>query len=124
MPRQRLPNCRPAFTFEVEFEGLKYTCTAGKFPEGRVSQAAALAASIRPTSRPDTDNHVKAALDAINGIVVTDDCLVVELAAEKRYARLPQLRIVVTPLPATAARAKKNVPIGDGAALDLLELAW
>jgi hypothetical protein len=66
---------------------------------------------------------VKAALDAINGIVVTDDCLVVELAAEKRYARVPQLRIVVTPLPATAAQAKKNVPIGDGAALDLLELA-
>jgi|SRR6516165_1421141 hypothetical protein len=38
MPRQRLPNRRPAFTFEVEFEGLKYTCTAGKFPDGRVSE--------------------------------------------------------------------------------------
>jgi Holliday junction resolvase RusA-like endonuclease len=85
-------------------------------------QTAALAGDIRPTSRPDTDNYVKAALDAINGIVVADDCLVVELAAEKRYARVSQLRIVVTPLPAAAAQTKSNAPTGgDSAASDLLE---
>jgi Holliday junction resolvase RusA-like endonuclease len=69
-------------------------------------QAAALRGEIRPTSRPDTDNYIKAALDAINAIVVIDDSLVVELAAEKRYARVPQLTITTTPLPATAANGR------------------
>jgi Holliday junction resolvase RusA-like endonuclease len=66
-------------------------------------QAAALAGYIRPTSRPDTDNYVKAALDAINGIAITDDSLVVELAAWKRYLRVPKLTITVTPPPSAAA---------------------
>jgi len=51
---------------------------------------AAFAGQIRPTSRPDTDNYVKAALDVINGIAITDDSLVVELAVEKRYTRVPK----------------------------------
>jgi Holliday junction resolvase RusA-like endonuclease len=85
-------------------------------------QAAALAGYIRPTTRPDVDNFVKSAMDAICGIVVADDCLVVELDAEKRYARVPQLRIVITPLPAAAAQAKNNA-CGDSAASDLLERA-
>ena len=67
---------------------------------------AALAGNIRPTSRPDTDNFIKSGLDAINGIVVTDDSLVVELVATKRYARIPQLVITVTSLPAMAANGK------------------
>jgi Holliday junction resolvase RusA-like endonuclease len=56
---------------------------------------------IRPTSRPDTDNYCKAALDAINAIVV-------ELVATKRYARVPQLTIMVTPLPALTAQGKQQ----------------
>jgi Holliday junction resolvase RusA-like endonuclease len=74
---------------------------------------AALRGEIRPTSRPDTDNYCKSAMDAINGIVVADDCLVVELFAEKRYARVPQLMVVVLPLPGTmAAQPRKNPPTG------------
>jgi Holliday junction resolvase RusA-like endonuclease len=69
----------------------------------RKRQAAALAGYIRPTSRPDTDNYVKAAFDAINGIAITDDSLFVELAAEKRYSRVPKLTITVTPPPSAAA---------------------
>jgi hypothetical protein len=38
MTRQRLPNRRAALTFDVEDKGLKYTVTAGKFPDGRVSE--------------------------------------------------------------------------------------
>jgi Holliday junction resolvase RusA-like endonuclease len=64
---------------------------------------AALAGQTQPTSRPDTDKYVKATLDAINGIAITDDSLVVELAAEKRYARVLQLRIGVMPLPSATA---------------------
>jgi Holliday junction resolvase RusA-like endonuclease len=54
---------------------------------------AALRGDIRPTSRPDTDNYVKAALDALNAIVVADDSLVVDLVAIKRYAPVPALTI-------------------------------
>ena len=69
-------------------------------------QAAALRGDIRPTTRPDTDNYVKSALDAINAIVVTDDRLVIELIATKRYADIAQLVITVTPLSAVTAQGK------------------
>jgi Holliday junction resolvase RusA-like endonuclease len=67
---------------------------------------AALLGNIRPTTRPDADNYVKAALDAINAIAIADDSLVVELVATKRYARVPQLVITVTPLPASPAQGR------------------
>jgi hypothetical protein len=38
MARTRLPNRRPALTFDFEQAGLKYTCTFGRFPDGRVSE--------------------------------------------------------------------------------------
>ena len=65
---------------------------------------AALRGDVRPTSRPDTDNYIKAALDTINAIVVTDDSLVVDLIAIKRYAPVPALTITITPLPALTAQ--------------------
>jgi Holliday junction resolvase RusA-like endonuclease len=71
-------------------------------------QDAALRGKIRPTSRPDADNYVKSAMDAINAIAVTDDSLVVELVAEKRYARVPKLSIVITPLAASAANGRAS----------------
>jgi Holliday junction resolvase RusA-like endonuclease len=71
-------------------------------------QDAALRGDIRPTTRPDTDNYAKTALDAINAIVVADDSLVVELVAMKRYALVPQLEITITPLPAVAANARNT----------------
>jgi Holliday junction resolvase RusA-like endonuclease len=39
----------------------------------------AIAGLIQPTSRPDLDNYVKSALDAINTIVIADDCQITEL---------------------------------------------
>src|SRR6516164_7279552 len=60
---------------------------------------AALRGDTRPTTRPDADNYIKSALDSINEIAVTDDSLVVELVAVKRYA-VPQLTITIAPLPA------------------------
>jgi len=67
---------------------------------------AALRGEIRPTSRPDTDNYVKAALDAVNAIVVADDSLVVDLIVAKKYAAIPQLVITITPLPALTAQGR------------------
>ena len=69
-------------------------------------QDAALHGEIRPTTRPDTDNYVKSALDAINAIVVVDDSLVVELVATKQYARIAKLSIAITPLAAFTAQGR------------------
>ena len=40
---------------------------------------------IKPTVKPDIDNVVKAALDAMNGVVYADDKQVFEVIVSKRY---------------------------------------
>ena len=37
-PRARLPNRRPAETFELTFAGLRYTATVGRFADGRIGE--------------------------------------------------------------------------------------
>lgn len=54
----------------------------------------ARAGLLRPTTKPDLDNTIKI-LDALNGVVWTDDALVVRLVAEKAYSDRPRLEIVV-----------------------------
>jgi Holliday junction resolvase RusA-like endonuclease len=68
---------------------------------------AALRGDIRPTTRPDCDNYVKAGLDCINNIVISDDSLVVDLVVAKKYALTSQLTIVITPLPALTAQVRQ-----------------
>ena len=53
---------------------------------------------ITPTTRPDADNHLKAALDACNGIVFGDDKQVIDARIVKAYGRAPRLEIRVVPL--------------------------
>jgi hypothetical protein len=36
--RNRLPNRRPAESFELEVAGLRYTATVGRFPDGTVGE--------------------------------------------------------------------------------------
>jgi hypothetical protein len=36
--RNRLPNRRPAESFEIEVEGLRYTATVGRFPDGTIGE--------------------------------------------------------------------------------------
>jgi hypothetical protein len=36
--RERLPNRRPAETFELEVGGLHYTCSVGRFENGSISE--------------------------------------------------------------------------------------
>ena len=62
--------------------------------------AAAIVGSICPTSRPDIDNYLKSAMDAINGIVVADDSLIVKVAVEKKFGVDPKLVLLVTPIDA------------------------
>jgi hypothetical protein len=36
--RNRLPNRRPAESFELRVEGLRYTATVGRFPDGTIGE--------------------------------------------------------------------------------------
>jgi Holliday junction resolvase RusA-like endonuclease len=62
--------------------------------------AAAIVGEIRPTGRPDIDNFLKSGMDAINGIVVADDSLIVKVTAEKKFGVDPKLVLLITPLSA------------------------
>lgn len=56
---------------------------------------AAINGSIRPTTKPDTDNYVKGVLDALNGTVLKDDSVVCEIEAVKLYSDRPRIEIVL-----------------------------
>ena len=38
MSRERLPNRRAAESFELQANGLRFTCTVGRFPDGRLAE--------------------------------------------------------------------------------------
>ena len=50
---------------------------------------------IRPTTKPDIDNIVKAFCDALNGIAWKDDSMVTNIGANKRYAEIPRCEVRV-----------------------------
>jgi Holliday junction resolvase RusA-like endonuclease len=56
---------------------------------------------IYPGKKPDIDKLVRGCLDALTGVVLKDDALVVTVAASKRYAepgQQPGVAVTVTPL--------------------------
>lgn len=59
-------------------------------------RAAALAAGIIPTTKPDADNVLKAVLDGCNGIVFRDDAQCADVYMRKRYAETPGVRVRVS----------------------------
>jgi len=67
-------------------------------------QRAALADQVFPTTKPDTDNVIKAVFDACNGVVWRDDVQAVDLELRKRYRETPGVWIEVVPI-ATSAEA-------------------
>ncbi|MGE0714825.1 MAG: RusA family crossover junction endodeoxyribonuclease [Alphaproteobacteria bacterium] len=58
-------------------------------------QAAALTGEIRPGSKPDVSNIAKAVEDAINGVVLRDDSLIVDSHTSKRYGPQPMVAVTV-----------------------------
>ena len=64
----------------------------------RVKRSQALAGAVRPTTKPDADNVVKAIFDAINGVVWRDDSQVVELVLTKVYASTPGVSVQIEEL--------------------------
>lgn len=71
-------------------------------------QNLAILGQIRPAKKPDVDNCVKLATDALNGIVYRDDALIVELRARKIYGVQPKLVCTVAPI--FVAEMRRELP--------------
>jgi Holliday junction resolvase RusA-like endonuclease len=70
--------------------------------------ADAITGHIRPTSRPDVDNFLKAILDTINTIVVADDAQVVEVYAKKKFSVAPKMVATIFSLNAASSNRKAS----------------
>jgi len=55
----------------------------------------ALSGVLKPTKKPDLDNVAKCHLDAMKGIIILDDKLVVNLHVTKVYAETPAVEVMV-----------------------------
>lgn len=57
----------------------------------------AISGFIAHTSRPDLDNLIKTVLDAMNGVVYSDDKQVTTIGALKKYGVDPKMLVFVKP---------------------------
>lgn len=64
----------------------------------KIERARRLSGEHRPTVKPDLDNYIKSTLDALNGILWTDDARIVDLHAHKYYSDRPKIEITVREL--------------------------
>ena len=55
----------------------------------------AMFGTLRPTTKPDLDNVIKAVMDAFKMVVWRDDSQVVDIRASKFYADAPLIRIII-----------------------------
>ena len=76
---------------EVRFEFYRSVQTSISKKE----RARRLLGAHRPTVKPDLDNYIKSASDALNGIIWADDNLIISLEAKKFYAEQPRLMVEV-----------------------------
>lgn len=61
----------------------------------KTERARRLSGVHRPTVKPDLDNYIKSASDALNGILWADDNLIISLEAKKYYAEQPHLVVEI-----------------------------
>lgn len=88
MMRNRPPSEKPLAVLVHAFREIPASWSAAE-------KARALAGHIVPTSRPDGDNYLKLAQDALNGIVFKDDSQIVDARVIKRYSDRPALRVEI-----------------------------
>jgi Holliday junction resolvase RusA-like endonuclease len=73
-----------------------YKKTLKSFSKKKI--AAAESGQLRPTSKPDVDNYVKGAKDALKNVIWKDDSQVVDLHISKWYSETPRVEITIVPL--------------------------
>lgn len=64
----------------------------------KAAKQAALLGALRPSTRPDADNMLKAVSDALNGVAYADDAQLVEVECRKFYALEPKTIVRVRQL--------------------------
>jgi Holliday junction resolvase RusA-like endonuclease len=90
---------RPPFDCALELSLLAVFAVPASWSGKRKREA--LAGIIHKTTRPDLENSVKGALDALQSIVYRDDCQVVCYAScAKIYGERPRLEITIAPIAA------------------------
>lgn len=70
-------------------------------------RALMLQGDILPTKKPDLDNVIKD-LDALNGIAFTDDSLITDINACKRYAETPRVEFFMKKIADTKAENNRG----------------
>lgn len=84
---------RPPMPGAVSIGLMLYTMPPASWSKKK--RAAALSGDIRPTTKPDCDNVLKAIADACNGIVFVDDKQVCEVSIKKLYGEIPMACVAV-----------------------------
>lgn len=83
----------PPLTGPVKVHFLAVFAPASSWPQWR--QKAAHLGVLKNTQKPDVDNLVKIAQDAVNGIVFTDDAQIFEMSVRKEYGDQPRIELSV-----------------------------
>lgn len=73
-----------------------YRPTPKSFSKKKTAQAEAR--EIRPTTKPDVDNYVKAVKDALKNVIWKDDSQVVDLKVSKWYSERPRVEVMISPI--------------------------
>ena len=90
---------RPLFGGPLRMR-LEIACAVPASWSGR-KRAQALEGLIRPTTKPDASNVLKACEDGCNGVVYRDDVQIVEGSFSKYYAETPAVYVAVWPIVST-----------------------
>lgn len=59
-------------------------------------RAAALQGLLRPITKPDCSNYVKAFEDGLKGVIFADDALIVTMHVEKHFSDRPRVEVTLT----------------------------
>jgi Holliday junction resolvase RusA-like endonuclease len=86
---------RPPFDEPIHLEMRAIYAIPASWSERKRQRA--MVGEVKPATKPDLDNVLKAWNDAMNGVVYRDDALIVWMCIEKRYG--PQALVVATVKP-------------------------
>lgn len=83
----------PPIEEAVSVEVVAYMPIPSSFGKKKAEDAAQ--GLVKHINKPDGDNLLKSALDALNGIVFRDDAQACRMAIQKAYSREPRMEITV-----------------------------